>query len=143
MVTELQTGIGPVVGGFIAEYTTWRWVFWAPSIADIVVQCLGLLYLQETYAPKLLKAKAAKLRKETGNSQLTAEYDRHDKSFVNTMKRSLMRPFILLGTQPIVQILALYMAYLYGIYCTYSSTPVLSSYINAQYLQISYSRLFL
>lgn len=32
------------------------------------------------------------------------------------MKRSLVRPFIMLGTQPIVQALAVYMAYLYGMY---------------------------
>ena len=117
-LANTRAAIGPVVGGFIAQYTTWRWVFWGPSIADIVVQCLGLLYLQETYAPKLLKAKAIKLKKDTGNNQLITEYDRPDKSFATTIKRSLMRPFILLGTQPIVQILALYMAYLYGIYCT-------------------------
>ncbi len=32
------------------------------------------------------------------------------------MKGSLVRPFVLLGTQPIVQALAVYMAYLYGMY---------------------------
>ena len=42
------------------------------------------------------------------------------------MKRSLVRPFILLGTQPIVQALAIYMAYLYGlVYLILSTFPPL------------------
>jgi MFS family permease len=42
------------------------------------------------------------------------------------MKRSLSRPFILLGTQVIVQVLAIYMAYLYGlIYLVLSTFPSL------------------
>ena len=40
------------------------------------------------------------------------------------MERSLVRPFILLGTQPIVQALAVYMAYLYGLtYLVLSTFP--------------------
>ena len=109
--------IGPVAGGFIAEYTTWRWVFWAPSIADIIVQVLGVFYLQETYGPRLLKVKVRKLREGTGNPDLRTEFDVADRSLKNTLRRALVRPFILLGTQPIIQILALYMAYLYGLYC--------------------------
>ena len=42
------------------------------------------------------------------------------------MRRNLVRPFILLGTQPIVQALAIYGAYLYGImYLVLSTFPVL------------------
>ena len=45
------------------------------------------------------------------------------------MERALIRPFKLLGTQPIVQIvqvLALYMAYLYGVlYLILSTFPIL------------------
>ena len=64
---------GPVAGGFIAGNISWRWVFWIVSIADAVVQISGLFFLQETWAPKLLEAKARRLRKETGNSALYAE----------------------------------------------------------------------
>ena len=109
--------IRPVAGGFIAEYTTWRWVFWAPSIANIVVQVLGVFYLQETYGPHLLNTKVRRMRKETGNLNLQTEFDVADRRFSSTLKRALVRPFVLLGTRPIIQILALYMAYLYGVYC--------------------------
>jgi MFS family permease len=35
--------LGPVIGGFIAMNTSWRWVFYCTSIADGVVQILGLV----------------------------------------------------------------------------------------------------
>ena len=85
---------------------------------------MGLFFLKETYAPKLLSAKAEKLRKETGNTALHTEFEHPERTLANTMKRSLIRPFKLLGTQPIVQALAVYMAYLYGImYLVLSTFP--------------------
>lgn len=101
----LGPAVGPIAGGFITEKTTWRWTFYATSIADAVIQVTGLFLLRETYPPKLLQRKAQKLRKETGNAELRTEFDHPERSLANTMKRSLIRPFRLLGTQPIVQVL--------------------------------------
>ncbi len=120
----LGPAIGPIAGGFITQNTTWRWTFWATSIADGVIQIMGLFFLKETYPPKLLLAKANKLRKESGNQALHTEFEHPERTFANTMKRSLIRPFKLLGTQTIVQVLAIYMAYLYGlIYLVLSTFP--------------------
>lgn len=122
----LGPAVGPIAGGFIAENTTWRWVFYATTIADAFIQFSGLFFLQETYAPVLLHRKKMMLIKETGNDQLHTEFDRPDRTILNTLKVSLSRPFILLGTQVIVQVLALYMAYLYGLmYLVLSTFPTL------------------
>lgn len=122
----LGPAVGPIAGGFIAENTSWRWCFWATSIADALIQISGLFLLRETYPPKILRRKAEKLRKGTGNTALRTDFEHPERSFVNTMRRSLVRPFILLGTQPIVQALAIYMAYLYGLmYLVLSTFPVL------------------
>ena len=116
--------MGPIAGGFIAENTTWRWAFYATSIADALVQLSGLFYLRETYPPTLLHRKAKKLRKETGNSELYTEYERASKSLSKTIKVALKRPFKLLGTQVIIQVLAVYMTYLYGVlYLVLSTYP--------------------
>lgn len=40
--------LGAVVGGFITQYTTWRWAFWATSIFDGALIVLGLLVMEET-----------------------------------------------------------------------------------------------
>jgi multidrug resistance protein len=120
----LGPAVGPIAGGFIAENTTWRWVFWSTSIVDAGIQVLGLFFLRETYPPKLLAVKAKKLRKETGNEAYHTEWETPDRTLSKVLRTSLIRPFRLLGTQVIIQILAMYMAYLYGLmYLVLSTFP--------------------
>lgn len=89
-----------------------------------MIQTAGLFLLQETYEPTLLQRRARRLRKETGNMALHTEYDTPEKSFINILRTALIRPIRLISTQPIVQVLALYMAYLYGlIYIVLSTFP--------------------
>lgn len=124
----LGPAIGPIAGGFIAQHTTWRWCFWSTSILTGVVQICGFFFLQETYAPTLLARKRDALKKETGNMALHTEYDNANKTFAKTIRTALQRPLILIATQPIVQVLACYMAFLYGlIYLLISTFPVLWS----------------
>lgn len=70
--------------------------------------------MQETYAPELLRRKKVALIKETGNQALRTEYDNPSRTFVNHMRGALVRPFRLILTQPIIQVLALYIATVYG-----------------------------
>lgn len=99
----------------MTQYLDWRWVFWVVSIADGVVQILAFLFLQETYPPKILAVKAKKLRKETGNKALHTEYEVPDRTFAQSLQKNLMRPFLMLFTQPAIQLTAVYRAYLYGL----------------------------
>lgn len=120
----LGPAIGPIAGGFITENTSWRWAFWATTIADGLIQFCGLFLLQETYPPVLLQRKKMALIKSTGNEKLHTEYDRPDRTIGKTLRVSLSRPFIMLFTQVIVQVLALYMAFLYGMmYLMLSTFP--------------------
>ncbi|KAH8678905.1 MFS multidrug transporter-like protein [Tricladium varicosporioides] len=122
----LGPAVGPIAGGFITENTTWRWVFHATTIADGLIQVMGLFFLQETYPPVLLHRKKKRLIKETGNEALHTEFDTPNRTITKTLRISLIRPFKLLGTQIIVQVLALYMAYLYGLmYLVLSTFPAL------------------
>lgn len=92
-----------------------RWVFWSVSIADVVVQILATIWLPETYAPAILAKKAKKLRKLTGNQKLRTKWQNPDHSFAKILSKNLVRPFIMLGTQPAIQVMALFRAYLYGV----------------------------
>lgn len=122
----LGPAIGPIAGGWIAERTTWRWVFYSTTIVCGVIQVAGLFFLQETYAPVLLHRKKLRLIKETGNTKLRTEFDHPERTLIQTLLNALVRPFKMLATQIIVQILSLYLMFLYGmIYLVLSTFPTL------------------
>ena len=98
--------IGPILGGWIAERSSWRWVFWSTTIADAIIQITGLVFLSKTYGPTILKQKAKRIRRNTGNERLHTEFE--DKKLSSLQAVALARHFRLIGTQPIVQQLALY-----------------------------------
>ncbi|KAH8652629.1 major facilitator superfamily domain-containing protein [Tricladium varicosporioides] len=103
--------LGPICGAFISEGIDWRWVFWITSITSAVVIVVAIVFFCETYEPRL-----EQLRNRTGNtgrknpSEVLAKVG----PFVDLMRTNLQRPFRMLGTQVIIQILAVYMALLYG-----------------------------
>ncbi|CAL5869013.1 uncharacterized protein PFLUO_LOCUS3241 [Penicillium psychrofluorescens] len=107
--------LGAVVGGFITEYTTWRWAFWATSIFNGALVILGLIVMKETYPPVILARRKKNMIKTTGKTTLTTPYESPDKTLSQLYRTSLIRPLQLLRVQPIVQILALFYAYLYGL----------------------------
>jgi len=125
----LGPAVGPIAGAFIAQNTTWRWAFYSTTIADAVIQAAGVFFLQETYGPVLLTWKKRRLIKETGNQALHTPYDREsDRTVAKMLRVALERPFRMITTQVIVQALALYNLYLYGlIYIVLTSFPSLWS----------------
>lgn len=121
----LGPAVGPIAGAFVTQRTTWRWIFYATTIADAVIQVAGLVWLKETYAPVLLQRRRDKLIKETGNQALYTEFD-DDRALAKKLGVALTRPFKLLGTQVIVQVLAAYLMFLYGqLYLQLSTFPKL------------------
>ena len=125
MLPLLGQVFGPILGGFLTEYASWRWAFYASSIIDACVQIFGLLFLDESYTPVILRRKKQRLLKE-GRTSLYTEHDFPSDSKMALMKMTMIRPFKLLTTQPIVQVLALYQGYLYGnIYILYASISTL------------------
>lgn len=59
------TSIGPIFGGFIQEYLSWRWNFWIQLIFGGVTQLLHFFLVTETRATILLD-REAKCRRKTG-----------------------------------------------------------------------------
>ena len=110
----LGPAVGPIAGGFVTENVSWRWIFYATCMVDVLIQISGLFFLQETYTPVLLDRKKKKLIEETGNQSLHTIYDTPNRTYWQALRTALTRPFKLLGTQIIIQVLALYMAFCYG-----------------------------
>lgn len=57
------TGLGPIVCGFIAEYTTWRWIFYIQIIIGGMISAAVILFFQETRNTVILRKKAKLLNK--------------------------------------------------------------------------------
>ncbi|EME46470.1 hypothetical protein DOTSEDRAFT_42977 [Dothistroma septosporum NZE10] len=120
----LGPALGPIMGAWITEKTTWRWSFWAVTMFGAAVQILIFFTLPETYGPRILYWKAEKLRKETGNTDLRTEFELQDRSWFSVMRHALLRPFGMLFTQPIVIFLAVYASLVYGMtYLMLSTFP--------------------
>ena len=64
------------------------------------VAWVGLALIQETYSPTILRKKAAKKRKETGDERWWSRYDEKS-AFLPLLKVNLSRPFVLTVTEPI------------------------------------------
>ncbi|EME82583.1 uncharacterized protein MYCFIDRAFT_163939 [Pseudocercospora fijiensis CIRAD86] len=122
----ISPALGPLIGAWITERTTWRWSFWSVTIFGVCVQILIAFTLHETYAPRILQRKADTLRKETGNQNLRTPYELEDRHWKKIWTNALTRPVILLFTQPIVMFLAAYISLLNGIiYLMLSTFPTL------------------
>lgn len=122
--------LGPIVGGFMIMNVEWRWIFWVLVIFSFVMLFSGSLN-PETYAPVLLRRRAARLEKETGKVHRSM-YDLHpmfSAPFAVKMKAALLRPFLLLIKEPICLLFALYCAVIYGtLYCFFGAFPLVFEY---------------
>ena len=105
---------GPIVGGFVGETIGWRWIFWVNMIFAGVVS-LMILTIPETFAPVLLKQRAARLREETGDENIKTEQELFKASFGAILSETLIRPFAMIVTEPILLLLSLYIALIYGL----------------------------
>ncbi|KAI0421977.1 major facilitator superfamily domain-containing protein [Xylaria grammica] len=140
LIPLLGAAVGPILGGFIVEYTTWRWMFWSTSIFQGVMIAVSFEVFHETFGPLILKRRAVQLRKETGNEQYYTKYEKQDsgQSLLLVAARALSRPLRLLAFHPLIQINAIVSAFGYGtLYIVLSSFADLWTSHYHQRLSIS------
>jgi multidrug resistance protein len=71
---------GPIIGGFINDFANWRWSFYVLIIWSFVQWIAVVSFVPETYHPVLLRNKARKMRKETGDDRWYAPIEKLDRS---------------------------------------------------------------
>jgi MFS family permease len=117
--------IGPIVGGFLSEAAGWRWVAAVAALFAFVLAMAHLLFLPETFNALILRERAALLHKVTGKIYRCEADVAQPPDIAKLLKRQFKVPFILLFTEPIVAILSLYMAAVFGIlYLQFTAFPL-------------------
>lgn len=118
--------LGPIVGGFVGETVGWRWVEGVMAIFTGVLWLIGCFLLPETYAPTILRKRAAELSRRTGKVYKSrGDVDQGPTTFAQVFKTSLSRPWILLFREPIVFLISIYMAIIYGtLYMLFGAFPI-------------------
>lgn len=113
-------------GGFIVEsYLGWRWTAWITLIASGAFMILAFIVVPETYGPVILQQRAARLRVETKNWAYHATLDENPPKLGDIGTRYLLRPFQMLFLEPILLLVTIYLALIYGIlYLTFEAYPI-------------------
>ena len=107
--------LGPIPAGLIVEYASWRWTVHIISILAGDATVIGVFAMRETYAPVLLERKKNRLAKQRGFGHQSTNF-RHDLSKLWRKWRVVLpRPFKLMATQSLLQVMSLYTAYIYGL----------------------------
>ncbi|KAJ6022212.1 MFS general substrate transporter [Penicillium herquei] len=113
--------LGPIVGGFVTQDLGWRWSFYLILMLAGAVSILAFIFMRETSAAVILKAKAARLRKETGNSNLRAAGDKQI-PIEKLVTHALKRPIKILVTSPLILLAAIYLAFIFSVIMLFFST---------------------
>ncbi|KAF7938125.1 hypothetical protein BELL_0027g00130 [Botrytis elliptica] len=143
------TGFGPLVSGFIAQNTSWRWVFWVQVITNGLLLIAITLFFPETRGSILLSRKAKCLNKwyeereeagffgidmptsasgekyESQRIRWKVKSDEERESLLQMIKISVYRPFHLLFTESVVFFFSLWVAFAWAVlYLTFGSVPL-------------------
>lgn len=145
------TGWGPLVCGFIAQNTSWRWIFYVQAMVNALAVALICATFKETRGSVLLSQKARALNKyydtreslgyttlllptRTSDDKLPSTphrirwktlEDEQRGSLLSLIRVSLFRPFRLLLTEPVVFFFSLWVAFSWAVlYLTLAAIPL-------------------
>jgi len=128
--------LGPLVGGFAVQsggsgiVSGWRWTIWELMWLSSFCFLVLFFFLPETSSPNILYRRTARLRKLTGDKRITCEPEMQsaEMSPKDVVLMSLVKPITLNFQEPIVFLLNLYIALIYGLlYIWFESFPLVFS----------------
>ena len=125
--------LAPFIGGFIIMNPKlgWRWTEYLVSIMGFLAFGLDLIFLEETYPPVVLVEKASELRRRTKNWGIHAKQEEIEVDFRELVTKNFSRPLRLLVTEPIVLLISIYMAFIYGLlYLFLTAYPIVFQQIH-------------
>ncbi|KAK3326205.1 major facilitator superfamily domain-containing protein [Apodospora peruviana] len=121
----------PIISGFIGP-VAWRWAFWIAFILA-AVSFISVVVLPETLALKILRKKAARLNKGSGNmgEMYISPGDLQRGSLRVSLATTLSRPMRLLFTEMLLALSCAYMAFAYAVF--YMSLKIFAAIFQGVY----------
>ncbi|GEQ70209.1 hypothetical protein JCM33374_g3885 [Metschnikowia sp. JCM 33374] len=120
--------LAPIISGFTVKnpHLGWRWTSYLTGIiggfSTLIIVCL----LKETHHGIILEEKAETLRRRTGNWGIGAPHEEVKLSIKEIVEKNLTRPIQMLFTEPILFLVSLHNAFIYGLlYLFLTAVPLI------------------
>ena len=109
--------IGPLIGGFAAQHKGWQWSIWELLWLSGFSLIVLAIFLPETSSANILYRRSRRLRKLTRRNDLKCEPELMGEQMTgkDIVLMTLVRPFSLNFLEPILFLLNLYIALIYGL----------------------------
>ncbi|KAI5956010.1 hypothetical protein KGF57_003496 [Candida theae] len=120
--------LAPILGGFTVKNTSlgWRWTSYFCGIVGALSFVMNIFCLEETHHPIILARRAEELRRRTGNWAIYAPHDEVTLSIGEIAENNVTRPLKMLFTEPILFLVTLYNAFIYGmLYLFLTAVPII------------------
>lgn len=120
--------LAPIMGGFIAKNKGlgWRWTSYFSGLIGVVALIAVVFLLDETHHGLILVKKAETLRRRTGNWGIHAPHEEVSLSIREIVEKNITRPIVMLVREPILLLVSLYNAFIYGLlYLFLTAVPLI------------------
>lgn len=118
--------LGPIVTGWINVGSQRLDLFFWVNMAFSGAMLILMGSIPETYTPVILKRRAAKLRKETGNPNIVTEQEKYRLTLREIAQTSLIRPITMIMTEPVLDLMCMYIVLIYSmLYAFFFAYPVI------------------
>ena len=122
------SALGPIVGGFVEKYLSWRWVFWLQLIFGGAVQVIHFFGVPETRVTVMLDREARRQRKRDPAANVWGPNELREgpRFTLKGLLKIWARPFEMFVREPIVLCLSLLSGFSDALIFTFleSYTPV-------------------
>jgi MFS family permease len=119
--------LAPVAGAAIIvnPKLNWRWTEYITAMYVFATVVMAYFFLPEVYGPVLLKWKAQKMRKETGDGRWWHPHERIGLDIKSIVTKQLSRPLTMLFVEPMVMAICFYASFVFAIlYLTLEVFPI-------------------
>lgn len=120
--------LAPILGAFTVKNSAlgWRWTSYFCGIIGSLALFMNTFLLQETHHPLILTRRAEELRRRTGNWGIYAPHEELKLSMKEIVENNIARPLKMLFTEPILFLVSLYNAFIYGmLYLFLTAIPLI------------------